>query len=97
MIELLSVRAPAPDVKLKLLKEIAEEHGLDWDPSASESELSKTHEDLLVSCFYFLFKLRGCLVYNFIMRMVMEMNTGQLWWLLRILDDQCTFIILLTR
>lgn len=48
LIELLSIRAPAPDVKLKLLKEIAEEHELDWDPSASESELLKPHEDLLV-------------------------------------------------
>ncbi|KAL3621437.1 hypothetical protein CASFOL_036349 [Castilleja foliolosa] len=47
LVELLSVRAPAPDVKLKLLKEIAEEHELDWDPSASESELLKPHEDLL--------------------------------------------------
>ncbi|KAL8486980.1 hypothetical protein ACS0TY_023609 [Phlomoides rotata] len=47
LVELLSIRAPAPDVKLKLLKEIAEEHELDWDPSASESELSKAHEDLL--------------------------------------------------
>lgn len=47
VIELLSIRAPAPDVKLKLLKEIAEEHGLDWDPAASESEFLKPHEDLL--------------------------------------------------
>ncbi|KAI3460005.1 hypothetical protein Pfo_016668 [Paulownia fortunei] len=47
LVELLSIRAPAPDVKLKLLKEIAEEHELDWDPSASESELLKPHEDLL--------------------------------------------------
>ncbi|KAL1814083.1 hypothetical protein ACET3Z_024148 [Daucus carota] len=47
LIELLSVRAPAPDVKLKLLKDIAEEHELDWDPTASESELLKPHEDLL--------------------------------------------------
>ncbi|XP_027148831.1 IST1 homolog isoform X2 [Coffea eugenioides] len=47
LIELLSVRAPAPDVKLKLLKEIAEEHELDWDASASENELLKPHEDLL--------------------------------------------------
>ncbi|KAK2978597.1 hypothetical protein RJ640_028487 [Escallonia rubra] len=47
LIELLSVRAPAPDVKLKLLKEIAEEHNLDWDASASETELFKPHEDLL--------------------------------------------------
>ncbi|XP_019190474.1 PREDICTED: uncharacterized protein LOC109184865 [Ipomoea nil] len=34
LIELLSVRAPGPDVKLKLLKEIALEHELEWDPSA---------------------------------------------------------------
>jgi hypothetical protein len=48
VIELLSVRAPSTETKLKLLKEIAEEHGLDWDPSASETEFSRTHEDLLV-------------------------------------------------
>ncbi|XP_056167663.1 uncharacterized protein LOC115668431 [Syzygium oleosum] len=47
IIELLSVRAPSPEAKLKLLKEIAEEHELDWDPAASESELFKSHEDLL--------------------------------------------------
>ncbi|KAK9073004.1 hypothetical protein SSX86_007326 [Deinandra increscens subsp. villosa] len=47
LIEHLSVRAPAPDVKLNLLKEIAEEHELDWDPTASETELLKPHEDLL--------------------------------------------------
>ncbi|GMP46154.1 hypothetical protein CsSME_00014421 [Camellia sinensis var. sinensis] len=49
LVELLSVRAPDPDVKLKLLKEIAEEHKLDWDPVASETELLKPHEDLLVN------------------------------------------------
>lgn len=37
------------EAKLKLLKEIAEEHELDWDPSASETEFLKPHEDLLVS------------------------------------------------
>ncbi|CAA3029515.1 Spindle pole body [Olea europaea subsp. europaea] len=47
LVELLSVRTPDPNVKLKLLKEIAEEHELDWDPSASETELLKPHEDLL--------------------------------------------------
>ncbi|CAN0928317.1 IST1-like protein [Linum grandiflorum] len=47
IVELLSVRAPSPDVKLKLLKAIAEEHELDWDPAESEVELSKPHEDLL--------------------------------------------------
>ena len=46
MIELHSVHAPSPDVKLKLLKEIAEEHGLDWDPAASKTEFFKPHEDL---------------------------------------------------
>ncbi|KAK1413070.1 hypothetical protein QVD17_34802 [Tagetes erecta] len=47
LIEHLSVRAPAPDIKLNLLKEIAEEYEVDWDPSASETELLKPHEDLL--------------------------------------------------
>ncbi|XP_042496085.1 IST1 homolog [Macadamia integrifolia] len=47
LIELLSIRAPPAEVKLKLLKEIAEEHEIDWDPSASETELFKSHEDLL--------------------------------------------------
>lgn len=48
VIELLSVRAPSVEAKLKLLKEIAEEHELDWDPADSESEFLKPHEDLLV-------------------------------------------------
>lgn len=48
LIEALSVRAPSADKKLKLLKEIAEEHELDWNPEASETELFKSHEDLLV-------------------------------------------------
>lgn len=47
VVELLSVCAPSADKKLKLLKEIAEEHGLDWDPASSETELLKPHEDLL--------------------------------------------------
>ncbi|KAL2335012.1 hypothetical protein Fmac_016225 [Flemingia macrophylla] len=47
LIELLSIRAPSPEKKLSLLKEIAVEHDLDWDPAASESEFFKTHEDLL--------------------------------------------------
>ncbi|KAF3447355.1 hypothetical protein FNV43_RR12541 [Rhamnella rubrinervis] len=47
LIELLSIRAPSPEKKMKLLKEIAEEHELDWDPAASETEFSKPHEDLL--------------------------------------------------
>ncbi|KAK7315411.1 hypothetical protein VNO77_33957 [Canavalia gladiata] len=47
LIELLSVRAPSPEKKLSLLKEIAVEHDLDWDPAASETEFFKKHEDLL--------------------------------------------------
>ncbi|KAJ6859165.1 IST1 [Populus alba x Populus x berolinensis] len=47
LIQLLSVCAPSPEAKLKLLKEIAEEHELDWDPAASETELLKKNEDLL--------------------------------------------------
>ncbi|KAB1209323.1 hypothetical protein CJ030_MR6G009340 [Morella rubra] len=47
LIELLSIRAPSPEKKLKLLKEIAEEYEVEWDPAATETELLKTHEDLL--------------------------------------------------
>ncbi|CAA7018680.1 unnamed protein product [Microthlaspi erraticum] len=47
IVELLSVRAPSPEVKLNLLKEIAEEHELDWDPTSTETDLFKSHEDLL--------------------------------------------------
>ncbi|KAL5843600.1 hypothetical protein ACOSQ4_009558 [Xanthoceras sorbifolium] len=47
LIELLSVRAPSAEKKLKLLKEIAEEHELDWDPAATETDLLKPQEDLL--------------------------------------------------
>ncbi|KAH9619047.1 hypothetical protein KSS87_002173 [Heliosperma pusillum] len=48
LVELLSVRAPSPEKKLKLLKDIAEEHEIDWDPAPSETELFKSPEDLLV-------------------------------------------------
>ncbi|KAL4295444.1 hypothetical protein GQ457_12G015700 [Hibiscus cannabinus] len=47
LIELLSVRAPSPEIKLKLLKEIAEEHELEWDPASTETEFFKPHQDLL--------------------------------------------------
>ncbi|KAL0716255.1 hypothetical protein Bca4012_065577 [Brassica carinata] len=47
LVELLSVRAPSPETKLKLLKEIAEEHQLDWDPASTETDLFRSHEDLL--------------------------------------------------
>ncbi|KAI5064424.1 hypothetical protein GOP47_0021094 [Adiantum capillus-veneris] len=47
IIEKLSVRAPSGEVKLKLMKDIAEENNVGWDPSATESELLKAPEDLL--------------------------------------------------
>jgi vacuolar protein sorting-associated protein IST1 len=49
LIELLSVRAPSAEKKLNLLKDIAAEHDLDWDPATAETEFLKKHEDLLVS------------------------------------------------
>lgn len=49
------MRAPSPETKLKLLKEIAEEHELDWDPTSTETDLFKSHEDLLVSSSLFVF------------------------------------------
>ena len=54
MIEKLSVKSPSGEVKLKLMKEIAAEHKVDWDPTISEKELTKVHEDLLVSFLIFL-------------------------------------------
>ncbi|KAJ1267511.1 hypothetical protein BS78_07G062200 [Paspalum vaginatum] len=53
IIELLSIRPPPIDAKLKLLKEIAEEHEVDWDPSETETEFLKPHEDLLNGPTYF--------------------------------------------
>ncbi|XP_065040427.1 uncharacterized protein LOC108952924 isoform X1 [Musa acuminata AAA Group] len=47
VIELLSIRVPSVETKMKLLKEIAEQHELDWDPSVTENEFRKPHEDLL--------------------------------------------------
>ncbi|XP_029129984.1 uncharacterized protein LOC114916733 [Cajanus cajan] len=47
LIELLSVQAPTQEKKLNLLKEIAVEHKLDWDPAALETKFFKKHEDLI--------------------------------------------------
>lgn len=47
IIEKLSVRAPSGEVKLKLMKEIAAEYNVAWDPSGAEAELLLTPEDLL--------------------------------------------------
>ncbi|GLJ52030.1 hypothetical protein SUGI_1106110 [Cryptomeria japonica] len=54
IIEKLSVRAPPAEVKLKLMKEIAEEHEVDWDSSNTEAEFFKLHEDLLDGPTHFL-------------------------------------------
>ncbi|MCO5553379.1 hypothetical protein L7F22_006900 [Adiantum nelumboides] len=47
IIEKLSVRAPPGEVKLELMKDIAKELNVGWDPSSTESELLKAPEDLL--------------------------------------------------
>ncbi|KAJ4847927.1 hypothetical protein Tsubulata_031370 [Turnera subulata] len=47
IIEKLSVSAPAPEARLRVLKEIAQEYNLDWDSSNTEAELGKKYEDLL--------------------------------------------------
>lgn len=47
IIEKLSVRTPSGEVKLKLMKEIAKEYNIDWNPAESEAELLKLPEDLL--------------------------------------------------
>ncbi|XP_073055116.1 uncharacterized protein [Primulina eburnea] len=47
IIEKLTVSAPPPQVKLRVLKEIAIEHNVDWDWTNTEDEFSKKHEDLL--------------------------------------------------
>jgi vacuolar protein sorting-associated protein IST1 len=48
IIEKLSVQAPSGEVKLKLMKGIASDHNVDWDPTDFEAELLKAPEDLLV-------------------------------------------------
>ena len=52
VIEKLSIKPPSGEVKLKLMKDIANELNLDWDPTVSESELLRTPEDLLVSIYF---------------------------------------------
>lgn len=57
IIEKLSISAPSAEIRLKLLKEIAQEHNVEWDSSTTEAEFSKKPEDLLVLasfCFMFL-------------------------------------------
>ena len=50
----MSIRPPSGEVKLKLMKDIASELNVDWDPTTSESELLKAPEDLLVSIYLLL-------------------------------------------
>jgi hypothetical protein len=48
LIEKLSVKKPSGQTKLKILKEIAKEHQIDWDTTESEQELLKPPEELIV-------------------------------------------------
>ncbi|XP_023544297.1 IST1-like protein [Cucurbita pepo subsp. pepo] len=47
LIDKLSVRTPAGEVKLKIMKEIAMEHQIEWDTTESEKELLKPPEELI--------------------------------------------------
>ncbi|XP_025803185.1 uncharacterized protein LOC112882364 [Panicum hallii] len=47
LIEKLSVKKPSGQTKLKVLKDIAKEHQIDWDTTESEQELLKPPEDLI--------------------------------------------------
>ncbi|KVI08768.1 protein of unknown function DUF292, eukaryotic [Cynara cardunculus var. scolymus] len=47
LIDKLSVRTPAGEVKLKVLKEIAKEYQIEWDTTESETELLKPPEKLI--------------------------------------------------
>ncbi|XP_038882989.1 IST1-like protein [Benincasa hispida] len=47
LIDKLSVRTPTGQVKLKIMKEIAKEHKIEWDTTESEKELLKPPEELI--------------------------------------------------
>ncbi|XP_066394755.1 uncharacterized protein [Miscanthus floridulus] len=47
LIEKLSVKKPSGQIKLKVLKDIAKEHQIDWDTTESEQELLKPPEELI--------------------------------------------------
>jgi hypothetical protein len=68
LIEKLSVKKPSGQTKLKILKEIAKEHQIDWDTTESEQELLKPPEEFIVYtetlfflCGYFCFA--ACLLF----------------------------------
>lgn len=44
----MSVKTPAGEVKLKVMKEIAKEYQIEWDTAESEKELLKPPEELIV-------------------------------------------------
>ncbi|KAK6288267.1 PREDICTED: IST1-like protein [Theobroma cacao] len=47
LIDKLSVKTPTGEVKLKVMKEIAKEHNIEWDTTESEKELLKPPEELI--------------------------------------------------
>ncbi|KAE8668920.1 Regulator of Vps4 activity in the MVB pathway protein isoform 2 [Hibiscus syriacus] len=47
LIDKLSVKTPTGEAKLKVMKEIAKEHNIEWDTSESETELLKHPEELI--------------------------------------------------
>ncbi|KAM7260755.1 hypothetical protein ACFE04_026230 [Oxalis oulophora] len=47
LIDKLSVKAPTGEVKLKVMKEIAKEHQVEWDVTETEQELLKPPEELI--------------------------------------------------
>lgn len=47
LIDKLSVRTPTGEVKLKVMKEIAKEHQIEWDTEESEKELLKAPEEMI--------------------------------------------------
>lgn len=52
IIEKLSVNGATGEAKLKLMKDIAAEHNVNWDPTPFEREIRADRDDVLVSaCF----------------------------------------------
>ncbi|XP_037435731.1 uncharacterized protein LOC119302790 [Triticum dicoccoides] len=47
LIEKLSANKPSGQTKLKVLKDIAKEHQIDWDPSEAEQDLLKPAEEMI--------------------------------------------------
>ncbi|MCO5576126.1 hypothetical protein L7F22_029934 [Adiantum nelumboides] len=59
--EKLSVNRPSVEVKLKLMKEVAVEYRLNWDPSVLESQILTRHEDFLEGPSQFVGASQTCL------------------------------------